>query len=237
VKHRKVLTNDKTNYLCRWLDNAASNPFGYFYLMPKLHKLQLSTQPVFSDCGSLPHGIGQWVDQVLQQIVKDQDTYFKNSFELKKLLYLLRLPQNASLFTHNTMSMYTKIGTEECIDRLGDFLKLPAITEFYGICLKATIKAVELVMTIKRMRFRDLIIRQISRTAMGMFPAPSLANLFVAIYKAHHFPYFVGQGKVIIFLKIFINNGFGIWLQDRDPMLDSANWEVFQDCVNNMGLK
>ena len=64
--------------------------------------------------------------------------------------------------------MYTKISTEECIDRLWDFLKLPAMTEFYGIHPKATIKAIKLVMTNKRMRFRDLIVRQISRIAMGM---------------------------------------------------------------------
>jgi hypothetical protein len=64
--------------------------------------------------------------------------------------------------------MYTKISTEECIDRLWDFLKLPAMTEFYGTCPKAMIKAIKLVPTNKRMRFRDFIIRQISRIAMGM---------------------------------------------------------------------
>jgi hypothetical protein len=42
--------------------------------------------------------------------------------------------------------MYTKIGTKECINRLGDFLKLPAITEFYGIRPKATVDAIKLVM-------------------------------------------------------------------------------------------
>jgi hypothetical protein len=127
------------------MDETASNPLVYFYLMPKLHKLPLLTQPICSDCGSLPHGLGQWIDQVLQAVVKDHDSYFRNSFELKKLLDPLRLPQNVSLFTYYAVSMYTKIDTEECINRLGDFLKLPAITEFYSIHPKARIKAIKLV--------------------------------------------------------------------------------------------
>jgi hypothetical protein len=44
------------------------------------------------------------------------------------------------------INIYTKISTEECINRLGDFLKLLAIAEFYGICPTATIKAKKLVM-------------------------------------------------------------------------------------------
>ncbi len=107
--------------------------------MSKLHKSPLSTQPVCSDHGSLPHGLGQWVHQLLHPIVKDQDTCFKTSFELIKLLDPL-CTQNNRLFTYNAVSMYTKIGTKECINRLGDFLKLLAMMEFYGICPKATIK-------------------------------------------------------------------------------------------------
>jgi hypothetical protein len=95
LKHLKVLTN----YLHHQMDETASDPFGYFYLMPKLHKLPLWIQPVCSDCGRLSHGLRQWIDQVLQPIVKDHDTYFKNSFELKKLLDPPCLPQHASLFT------------------------------------------------------------------------------------------------------------------------------------------
>jgi hypothetical protein len=113
-------------------------------LMPKLHKSPLVTRLVCSDCGSLPHGLWRWIDQVLCPIVKDHDTSFKNSFELKKLLDPLRLPQNASLFTYRAVSMYTKIGMEECIHGLGDFIKLPAITEFYSIRPKATIVAIKL---------------------------------------------------------------------------------------------
>ena len=58
-----------------------------------------STRPVCSDCGSLSHALGQWVDEILQHIVQAQHTYFKNSFELKQELNQLNLPPNASIST------------------------------------------------------------------------------------------------------------------------------------------
>ncbi len=37
-----------------------------------------------------------------------------------------------------------------------------------------------------RMHFGDVLVKQISGIAIGMSPAPTLANLFVAIYKDEH---------------------------------------------------
>jgi hypothetical protein len=36
------------------------------------------------------------------------------------------------------------------------------------------------------MRFGNVLVKQISGIAIGMSPAPTLANLFVAIYKDEH---------------------------------------------------
>ncbi len=73
-------------------DNLA-DPFGYVYLTIKLHKLPNTTRPVCTDCASLPHALGQWVDEQLQPIVKGQAIYFKNSMDLKKELDKITLPQ------------------------------------------------------------------------------------------------------------------------------------------------
>ena len=39
-----------------------------------------------SDCAATPHALGQWVDEMLQPIVKAQPAYFKDTFYLKKEL-------------------------------------------------------------------------------------------------------------------------------------------------------
>ena len=37
-------------------------------------------------------------------------------------------------------------------------------------------------------------------------------------------------------IRRFIDDGFGIWLHDADPIVDQSNWETFQSAVNSGGL-
>ena len=84
-------------YLWKKLTETAKDPFGYLYLLYKIHKPGLTTRPVCSDCASTPHALGQYVDETLQPMVKTQQTYFKDSFALKNILDTLHIPPNASL--------------------------------------------------------------------------------------------------------------------------------------------
>ncbi len=70
---------------------------------------------------------------------------------------------------------------------------------------------------------------------MGMSPAPTIANLFVAIYEKTHVLQYVPH--VVLYLCHFIIDGIGIWLRDPDPTIDKNNWLNFQTCLNNSGLK
>lgn len=69
-----------------------------------------------------------------------------------------------------------------------------------------------------RMRFGDMYIHKHKGIAMGMSPAPSIANLFVAIYEEAHIPSF--PSTTLHFLKRFIDDGFGIWFRDPNPQTD-----------------
>ena len=86
-----------------------------------------------------------------------------------------------------------------------------------------------------RMRFRDIIVKQISGIAMGMSPAPTIANLYVAIYEELHVIKFLPAP--VLYLRRFIDDGFGIWLHDPDPTTDEKNWKEFQECLNASGLR
>ena len=55
-----------------------------------------------------------WVDEILQPIAQNQDTYFPNSFALKKIMVQIKVPPNASLFTYDVIAMYPRIPTERC---------------------------------------------------------------------------------------------------------------------------
>ena len=235
-KHRKLLDDDTTRYIRDHVEKARKDPLGYFYLLAKLHKSPVSTRPVCSDCASLPHSVGKWVDRQLQPIVRDQKTYFQDSFELKQLLNDLdTLPLNACLFTYDAISMYTNINTEECLQRLTTFLTEPATQDKYPhLHPLAVIDALQIVMNNNRMRFGNLIAHQHKGIAMGMAPAPSIANLFVAIYEEAHITTFPTTS--LHFLRRFIDDGFGIWLRNSDPQQDDLHWIQFKTIVNSMGL-
>ena len=235
VRHRKVLSKSEVNYLRKWLEDTVEDPYGYFYLLYKLHKSPISTRPVCSDCASLPHALGQWVDEMLQPIVKAQATYIQDSFTFKAELDKLTLPPNASIFTYDAVSMYTNIDTEECIASISEFLKRQSTYMiFQHYTSKTLIEALIIVMKNNRMRFGDILVKQLMGIAMGMSPAPTIANLFVAIHEQLCILQFLQS--FIMWLRRFIDDGFGIWLHDLDPAVDEQNWKVFKAAINSGGL-
>ena len=103
-----------------------------------------------------------------------------------------------------------------------EYLKSPVSKKrFVHYNTSALVEALILVMKNNRMRFGDLLVKQLMGIAMGMSPAPTIANLFVAIHEAAAILRFVGV--FLLWLKRFIDDGFGIWLHDPDPTVDDAN--------------
>lgn len=236
VEYRSVIKDDDAiMYIRKKLEETKADPFGYFYLLYKLHKNPIKTRPVCSDCGSLPHALGQWVDLMLQPMARAQHTYFKDTFELKDELDGLQLPHNCSLFTYDAIQMYDKIDTDDCIEKLKKYLSsVETTTRFTHYPPKALIEAIEIVMRNNRMRFGDILVRQLVGIAMGMSPAPSIANIYVAIHETQSILKWLNI--CIRYLKRFIDDGIGIWVHDMDPVIDEQNWARFKREINSGGL-
>ncbi|KAL7535219.1 hypothetical protein ACHAWF_005091 [Thalassiosira exigua] len=98
--------------------------------------------------------------------------YSHNSFSLHKKIDALKVLSDASLFT---------IDTNNCIERLSNFLRSAACkAAFTHLVVEALIKALVMVMKNNRMKAKDLIVLQLICIAMGMLPAPTTTNLYVA---------------------------------------------------------
>lgn len=173
-------------YIRKKLNDSKADLFGYFYLLYRLHKTPIKTRPVCSDYASLPHTLGEWVDEMLQALAKTQHTYFQDLFTLKWELDRLTLSTNTSLFTYNDVYIYTYIDTEDCIPRLSDFLLArDQTTKFRHYSPKAQTEAVKVVIHNNRIRFQDITVEQPRGIIMGMSPTPSLVNIYVAIHKVN----------------------------------------------------
>ena len=229
-----VLSSNHKQYIQHHVRKNYKDPFGYFYLLMKIHKTPISSRPVCSDCGSLPFSLGEWLNQTLLPYVIEQPSYIKDSFSLKRELNELTLPPNASVFTIDAISMYTNIDINDCTNRIEKYLREISTTP-RDRDVDAIIDAMKLVMLNNRMRFSDLIFHQIRGLAMGMSPAPTLANLYVAIYEQSKVIPLVGN--YLFYYKRFIDDGLGIWLHDDDPIKDADNWTSFQSIINDSGLQ
>ena len=79
--------------------------------------------------------------------------------------------------------MYTNIDTNDCITRLSEFLLQDKNQELFGYPALALVEAITIVTKNNRMRFEDLTFQRLVGVAMGISPAPPIANIYVAIFK------------------------------------------------------
>ena len=128
-KHVRALSTSSNTYTRTKLVETEEDPFGYCYLPYKLHKTPIKTRPVYWDCLSTAHVLGQWVDKMLQPMVQAQAIYLKDSFALKKLLDALILLGDYSLIFCDAVSMYTNNGTDQCVAQLSAHLLDPVTSK------------------------------------------------------------------------------------------------------------
>ena len=88
-------------------------------------------------------------------------------------------------------------------------------------------------MTNNRMRFGDIVVKMIKGIAMGMSPAPTIANLYFAIHESANI---LGRFESLDYYQRFIDDGLAIWTHNPDPTIDASNYKAFQDAINGGGL-
>lgn len=228
-KYRKSLTTNERRFLEHHQENC-DETFATFYMTMKVHKTPLKTRPIVSCSGSLLHSLGVWVDSKLQIAAKKQRSYFKSSFDLKKILEPLEIPKNAYLFTADAEAMYTNILTDRALNFIGKYLREKL---FPDIPVEALMAALRLVMKNNIFTFGDTTWLQTQGTAMGTPPAPPWATLYYALCEEE----FLATFKNYLFLyKRFIDDVLGIWLRTAD---NEPAWEAFKSAMNDsrFGLK
>ena len=115
-----ILSKGKRKFLCTHL-RLNEEPWGYLYILFKVHKNPLKIRQVVLYCGNLLQPLGQLTTEWLKPLAKMQKSYFQDSFTLKKELDLQNIPSNVRLFICDATSMYTNIKTGPAIYRIGQF--------------------------------------------------------------------------------------------------------------------
>ena len=150
--------------------------------------------------------MGIWIDRKLQVIAKQQESYFRNSFELRQQLCSTTYPTNAKLFTADAVSMYTNIPTNTAIMLIAKHIR-KSVTEERPNQNDALIAALKLVMLNNIFCFGDMTFKQLNGTAMGTPPAPPYATIYYGIHEKTFLP---KHNKHVIFYKRLIDDVFDI---------------------------
>lgn len=232
--YHKSMTKMERTFLKNHL-NDNKNRFAKFYITLKAHKLKpgqnvnnLKSRPIVSCPGSLFHHLGIWVDRKLQELAKQQTSYFKNSFELRQQLTTTTYPKGAKLFTADAISMYTNIPTHTAIKFIAQTIRR-SVRETRPQLPKAIISALKLVMTNNVFTFGNLTFKQLNGTAMGTPPAPPYATLY---YGIHEQKFLSKVSNHVIFYKRFIDDVLGIWLPHPNKSTNERLWLRFQEIMN-----
>lgn len=212
-----------------------SDPFGYFYLLAKIHKVPWTTRPIVSVSGSLLHGLGRWADAHLQQLCNRLPYVYRSStMVVERLRRLPTLDPNARLFTMDARSMYTNIDTPSALQALKQFFATsPYCSHMPAKLQDALLTALSILMNHNVFRFGNTFWLQLNGTAMGTPVAPMYATVVFAICEIEiipRFPQLVEYGR-------YIDDGFGIWqpLPSDSPETDLLQWTEFQTAINQPG--
>ena len=182
-EYENVIDKDAHHYISKHLlDNK--DPFGYFYLLYKIHKLSslegvdaIPTRPICSSSGSIDHPLGAWVNEQLQTVAQAQPSFFPNSNALLTELRALDIPPNAQQITADATTLYTSIPTDPALLEVSTSLKKHK--HKFGYNVDALINALKIVFKNNYFKFGDLFIKQKSGTAVGPVVCPSPYHSFV----------------------------------------------------------
>ncbi|KAM9296679.1 breast cancer type 1 susceptibility protein [Gastrophryne carolinensis] len=150
-----------------------------FHHLPKIHKPERPPRgrPIVAGIGGLHERLGQWLDSVLQPIVKMLPGYIKDTREVLKAIHQLRWPKDGMWISMDVSSLYSCIPHQKAIQAT-DFMlrKYTSLEEdkIQFLCL-----ILDYLLRHNYFLFEDKFYLQKCGASMGAPFSPSLANIYM----------------------------------------------------------
>lgn len=146
-----------------------------FYALLKTHKPNLPIRPIVSNNQAPLYHLSKFLADSIKNIVGQNDYYIKNSFDFKKYIDQVHIPDNYILISLDVTSLYTNIPinlvehiVHEQWQNLKNFTTLPE-QEFQ--------KALKFTLTTNFFQFKDKFYKQLDGVAMGSPISSVIAQL------------------------------------------------------------
>ena len=188
MKEKGSLDKQTFHYLTN-VNETALRP-GRLYLLPKVHKLNTNQnnaeskmppgRPIISQIGTATEKIGHYIDHFLVPIVRNQDTYIKDTTDFINKIESLKLPSSCLLISYDITSMYTNMTFPELIDAVKRALEDTHIHKMIKIPIPDETDLLFLLKCLLEnnvFEFNGHYYRQIIGAAMGAVPSPEICDI------------------------------------------------------------
>ena len=193
-----------------------------FYTLTKIHKANLAGRPIISGCDGPTERISSFVDNLLQPIMIEQQSYLKDTTHFINIVEGTIIPKNTILVSMNVTSLYTNIPQGEGITTICKAYDIfyknnPPIPTNY---LKEMLR---LILKENSFQFIGKDYLQTHGTAMGTKMAVSFANIFMAMIETEIINHCTKKPLV---WKRYIDDVFSLWdtnLEEVNAFIEQAN--------------
>lgn len=153
-----------------------------FYVLPKVHKVPISSRPITADHSSLCNPASRVLAGIFNSLIGNFPNILKNSFELAKMLDNTSYPQGKILITLDVESLYpnmSEIHVRAMKIVLKKFLTQAQVDESI-LPIDDVLKFFDFILKNHFVKFDGKVFRQINGVAMGTPLAPPFANIALA---------------------------------------------------------
>ena len=211
----KQISNTTDDYyklhpkILKYIKTYKATKISEFYMLPKIHKLTLEWRPIIPATGTWNFCIAKIVDHYLQKMVKNTNSYLKNTSDLINCINKLKLNGNPTskiwLITVDVVQLYPSIPIKEaCIIIENE------INKHYPEISKVLNKMLQWVVQNNIFNYGNKTYLQVDGVATGSPVAPSIANLFMAAIESQTVNKWV-QRKNILLYKRYIDDIFMVF--------------------------
>lgn len=232
LNNHGFISRQQLNYLKADKDTMTSR---YFYLLPKIHKAQVTWphpqmpagRPIVSDCNSESYRICEYIDYFLQPLSVRHPAYLKDTYDFIAKVKDYTCQPNWLLISADVESLYTNMRIDIILDSIREIFQEyrdPRRSD------SAILSLLELTLRNNDFEFDGLFYLQTCGIAMGRQYAPSAANIYLRKFDHNAMNNF--RIKPILYSR-FLDDIFALWPGSRSDL------DEYESFLNNLipGIK
>ena len=184
------------------ISKTSSDKIPNFYLLPKLHKKEISYRPIVAAPSWILFPISKWLSKILMPIMRNGNTYLKNTTHLIEIIekwnsYNITPEEQFIIITGDVISMYPSIPIDEAIQDIpkwsfkfynnltqSQHQNLQTKKYFNKISSEDFRKCIQLILYNNMIYFDNNYYLQKNGVAMGTPTAPQIASIFLDILES-----------------------------------------------------